>query len=40
VSALKPDWPLADVIAWLAAIYPRGLAAQRLTEIDETILPT
>ncbi len=39
VSALKPDWPLANVIAWLAAVYPRGLAAQRLTEIDETILP-
>jgi hypothetical protein len=40
VSALKPDWLLADVIAWLAAVYPRGLAAQGLIAIDETILPT
>jgi hypothetical protein len=28
------------VIAWLASVYPRGLAAQRLTEIDEMTLPT
>jgi hypothetical protein len=27
VSALRPDWPLADVIAWLSTVYPRGLAA-------------
>jgi hypothetical protein len=40
VSAVKPDWQLADVIAWLAAVYPRGLAAQGLIAIDETILPT
>lgn len=40
VSALRPDRPLADVIAWLAAVYPRGLAAAGLIGIDETILPT
>ncbi len=38
VSALRPDWSLADVIEWLAAVYPRGLAAQRLIEIDESRL--
>jgi hypothetical protein len=38
VSAVRPDWPLADVIEWLAAVYPRGLAAQRLIEIDESLL--
>ena len=38
VSALRPDWSLADVIEWLAAVYPRGLAAQRLIEIDESLL--
>jgi hypothetical protein len=27
VDALKPDWPLTEVIAWLAARYPQGLAA-------------
>jgi hypothetical protein len=26
------------VIEWLAAVYPRGLAAQRLIEIDESLL--
>jgi hypothetical protein len=40
VSALKPDWPLTDVIAWLAAVYPRGLAARGLIEIDEPLLQT
>jgi hypothetical protein len=39
VSALKPDWLLADVIAWLASVYPRGLAAQGAIEIDERLLP-
>ncbi len=38
LSALRPDWSLADVIEWLAAVYPRGLAAQRLIEIDESLL--
>jgi hypothetical protein len=27
VASLKPDWPLIEVIAWLAARYPQGLAA-------------
>lgn len=38
VSALRPEWPLADVIMWLAAFYPRGLASQGLIEIDEPLL--
>jgi hypothetical protein len=31
-------WPLADVIGWLAAVYPRGLAAAGVTKIDESLL--
>jgi hypothetical protein len=38
VSTLRPDWSLGEVIEWLAAIYPRGLAAAGLVEIDETLL--
>jgi hypothetical protein len=38
VSALRPEWPLADVITWLAANYPRGLASQGLVEIEEARL--
>jgi hypothetical protein len=38
VSALRPEWPLADVITWLAAYYPRGLASQGLIEINESLL--
>jgi hypothetical protein len=38
VSALRPDWSLAEVIEWLAVVYPRGLAAAGLVEIDETLL--
>jgi hypothetical protein len=38
VSALRPDWSLADVIEWLAAVYPRGLAARGLIEVDESLL--
>jgi hypothetical protein len=37
VSALRPQWCLAEVIAWLAAVYPRGLAAAGLAAIDETL---
>jgi hypothetical protein len=33
-----PDWSLADVIEWLAVVYPRGLAAAGLVAIDETLL--
>ncbi|HEX5601398.1 MAG TPA: hypothetical protein VFX63_02570, partial [Pyrinomonadaceae bacterium] len=38
VHSLKPTWPMAVVIAWLAERYPRGLTAQGLTEIDESEL--
>jgi hypothetical protein len=31
-------WRLADVIGWLAAVYPRGLAAAGLIEVDESLL--
>jgi hypothetical protein len=31
-------WSLADVIGWLAVLYPRGLAAAGLTQIDESLL--
>ena len=29
VQSLKPTWPMAVVIAWLAERYPRGLTAAR-----------
>ena len=38
VASLKPDWPMAVIIAWLAQNYPRGLTAQGLTDIDESLL--
>jgi hypothetical protein len=38
VQTLKPTWPMAVVIAWLAERYPRGLTAHGLTEIDESEL--
>ncbi|MGA9772980.1 MAG: GTPase domain-containing protein [Blastocatellia bacterium] len=38
VIALKPEWALADVIAWLSIYYPRGLASAGLVGIDETLL--
>lgn len=38
VSALKPDWALAEVIAWLSVYYPRGLASAGLVEINEILL--
>jgi hypothetical protein len=38
VAALRPDWSLGDVIEWLAAAYPRGLAAAGLVEIHEGLL--
>lgn len=37
VSAIT-DWSLAEVIGWLATIYPRGLAAVGLREVDESLL--
>jgi hypothetical protein len=30
--------PLSEVIGWLATVYPRGLAAAGLVEIDESLL--
>lgn len=38
VGFLKPEWSQSDAIAWLAAMYPRGLAAHGLIEIDESLL--
>jgi hypothetical protein len=38
VTALKPEWTLAECIAWLAAQYPCGLTAERLVVIDESLL--
>jgi hypothetical protein len=38
VSALRPEWSLAEVIEWLAVVCPRGLAAAGLVEIDERLL--
>ena len=37
VSTLRPDWSLNDVIAWLAAQYPQGLASAGLV-FDERLL--
>jgi hypothetical protein len=38
VEVLRPSWSLTEVIAWLAAEYPQGLAASGLL-FDETLLP-
>jgi len=38
VAALQPDWPLSEVITWLAAQHPQGLAASG-SVFDETVLP-
>jgi hypothetical protein len=38
VAALKQEWSLAECIAWLAAQYPRGLTAEKLVSIDESLL--
>jgi hypothetical protein len=37
VAALRPDWPMAVTVGALAMYYPRGLTAQSLTEIDESL---
>ena len=37
MTALRPEWPLAEVITWLAAQYPQGLASAGLV-FDETLL--
>jgi hypothetical protein len=36
-AALRPDWPLSEVIAWLAAQYPQGLASSGFM-FDESLL--
>jgi hypothetical protein len=38
VAALRPYWPLAMVIGFLAEQYPRGLTAQGLIDVDEALL--
>lgn len=37
-QTLKPEWPLARVIAWLAERYPVGLTVAGLVKIDESLL--
>ncbi|MGE0133119.1 MAG: VirB4 family type IV secretion system protein [Blastocatellales bacterium] len=39
VQTLKPEWPLAQVIAWLAANYPVGLTGAGIVKIDESLIP-
>jgi hypothetical protein len=38
VARLKPEWPMVLVVAYLAQQHPRGLTAESLTEIDESLL--
>jgi hypothetical protein len=38
VLALRPDWTMIDAVAWLAQFYPRGLAAEGIVAIDESLL--
>jgi hypothetical protein len=38
VQTLKPDWSLAQVIAWLAFSYPVGLTGAGLVKINESWL--
>jgi hypothetical protein len=38
VLALRPGWTMSDAVAWLAQVYPRGLAAEGLVTIDERLL--
>lgn len=38
VLALRPGWTMSDAVAWLAQVYPRGLAAEGLVAIDERLL--
>jgi len=37
VAALRPDWPLTEVITWLASRYPQGLASSGLV-FDEGLV--
>jgi hypothetical protein len=36
--ALMPDWTMTDALEWLSQVYPRGLAAEGLVAIDESLL--
>jgi hypothetical protein len=36
-ATLRPEWPLTELIAWLASQYPQGLAASGLM-FDEALL--
>lgn len=38
VQTLRPDWALAQAIAWLAEMYPQGLTGVGLVKIDESLL--
>ncbi len=38
VQSLRPDWSLAQVIAWLADHYPQGVTGAGLVSIDESLL--
>jgi hypothetical protein len=38
VRALRPEWTMVQIIAWLAATYPRGLINAGLEQIDESSL--
>jgi hypothetical protein len=38
VQSVKPDWSLAQTIAWLADHYPQGLTGVGLVKIDESLL--
>jgi len=37
VASIRPEWPMAITVGALATYYPRGLTAQSLTEIDESL---
>jgi len=38
VQTLRPEWSLAQIIAWLAEMYPQGLTGSGFVMIDESLL--
>lgn len=40
VAQLKPHWSMQEIESFLASVYPRGLAFEGITEIDESLLPS
>jgi hypothetical protein len=38
VQTLRPEWSLAQIIAWLAEMYPQGLTGSGLVMFDESLL--